>query len=495
MMFQNNHFNMMFKIPATFHLPEDYDLSGTLDDICSDVKCVLTQKALDAFCNKFHILEEMHLVLPNRNDTMHERPAGKIRLYTRFFDFANFRLPLCTFLVDVLRHFRINISQLSVIGEAKVDDFASPASFPCHTAKHVIRDPAPVAADFNEQDYATLVAHPSPFQKFPEAFLCLVGLSRHYTLDEETYPRFLDKNGEEMDIFAFIHTPDPTKVKIVEQERNEGEPLLLETTIGRTVLLLPVAPDRAESKLDASIERLFDEGGSGNQTEQGDSADGDKDADIQPVIEDADTVVEDVALVQLKRQGKRKYVVVDAGEASHPPKKLREDHITPSGTSVGGKSIYAVKRLLVGAVLNAKLGVAAIPTLPFMTASISTMQEREGGDHNDFVAGLNLHAIGAPLTFFISSDSSHHSGINDAEAEVNSLVRSFILIMTTVTTITSTVDSALVAKEKLVKPSLFCTGSSSAGGTDSTMGGFSDLTSSDFLVGAICTVIDPDTDL
>ncbi|GKA78780.1 hypothetical protein Tco_0785317, partial [Tanacetum coccineum] len=199
------------------------------------VKCVLTQKALDAFCNKFHILEEVHPVLPNHNDTMHERPAGKIEL-----------------------HFRINISQLSVIGAAKVshfeilcrvygiiptvglfrcfyvnskksgwmslskrsdnafvcytkpldslknyndhffwvDDFACPASFLWHTAKHVTRDPDPVAADFNIQDYATLVAHPSPFRKFPEAFMCLVGLSRHYTLDEETYPWFLHKNGE-----------------------------------------------------------------------------------------------------------------------------------------------------------------------------------------------------------------------------------------------------------------------------------------------------------
>ncbi|GKC49379.1 hypothetical protein Tco_1072124 [Tanacetum coccineum] len=53
-----------------------------------------------------------------------------------------------------------------------------------HTAKHVTRDPDPVAANFNAQDYATLVAHPSPFWKFPEAFLCLVGLNRHYTLDE-----------------------------------------------------------------------------------------------------------------------------------------------------------------------------------------------------------------------------------------------------------------------------------------------------------------------
>nr|GEW67178.1 hypothetical protein [Tanacetum cinerariifolium] len=226
--------------------------SGSLSSI------LLFSDPFDAFCEKFHIPEEVHPVLPNRGDTIHERPAGKIGLYTRYFDSANFRLPLSTFLVDILRYFRINISQLSVIGAAKVshfeilcrvyeivptvglfrclyvnskkngwisfskrsdnvlvcytkpldslknwhdhffwvDSFAWPALFSWHTAKNVTRDPASVAADFNARDYATLVAHPSPFQKFLEEFLCLVGLSRHYTLDEETYPRFLCKNRE-----------------------------------------------------------------------------------------------------------------------------------------------------------------------------------------------------------------------------------------------------------------------------------------------------------
>nr|GEY80941.1 hypothetical protein [Tanacetum cinerariifolium] len=97
----------------------------------TDIRCVLTQEALDAFCNAFHIAKEAHPVLPNQNDTMHERPTGKIRLYTR--------------------------------------------------------DLVPVAAVFNAQDYTTLVAHPFPFWKFSESYLCLIGLSHHYTLDGDTY--------------------------------------------------------------------------------------------------------------------------------------------------------------------------------------------------------------------------------------------------------------------------------------------------------------------
>ncbi|GKD57183.1 hypothetical protein Tco_1290570 [Tanacetum coccineum] len=247
----------------------------------TDIKCALTWKAFDAFCTKYHIPKEVQPVSPNQNDTMHERPAGKI-------------------------------------------SFTCPALFPCHTAKNMTKDPASVAANFNAQDYATLVAHPSPFRKFPEEFMCLVRLSRYYTLDEETYPRFLHKDEEDMDIFAFIHTPDLTKVKVVERERIEDEPLLLETIVGRIVPLLPVAPDRAESELEASVDKLFDERGSGNQAKQWDSIGGGQRATIQPVIEVADPV-------QHKRQAKRKSVVVDAGGASHPPKKLREDHETLGG--------------------------------------------------------------------------------------------------------------------------------------------------------------------
>ncbi|GKF65052.1 hypothetical protein Tco_0188500, partial [Tanacetum coccineum] len=206
-------------------------------------------------------------------------------------------------------------------------------SFSWHTAKNVTKDPAPAAADFNAQDYATLVAHPSPFLEVSKRIPVL-----------------------EMDLFAFIHTPDPTKVKVVEREQVKDEPLLLQKTVGRTVPLLPVAPDRAESELEESVDRLFEEGGSGNQTKQRDFAGGGgQGVNIQPVIKAADVAVEDMAPLQPRRQKKRKTVVADAGGSSHPPKKLREDYGTPSGPSVDGKSRFAVQRLLVGAVLNAEV--------------------------------------------------------------------------------------------------------------------------------------------
>ncbi|GJV30506.1 hypothetical protein Tco_1386954 [Tanacetum coccineum] len=238
-----------------------------------------------------------------------------------------------------------------------------------------------------------------------------------------------------MDLLAFIRTTDLTKVKVGERQRAEDEPRLLYSTVRRVVPLLLVAPARTEGELEASVDKLFDEGGSGKKT-----------------------------------------VVVDAGGSSHPTKKLKEDHETPSETSVAVRG-------------------EVIRTLPFVTSSVSSTPEHEDGNQTNSVAGTNIRTVCAPQRFVISSDSSHHSGANVVEDEVDSLIRSSAPLMTTATIVTATVNPASFVKEKFVEPSLFGAGSSLAGEADHTMGGFSDLTGSDFIVGGIRTVNSPDTDL
>ncbi|GJY51282.1 hypothetical protein Tco_0442129 [Tanacetum coccineum] len=316
-----------------------------------------------------------------------------------------------------------------------VDAFACPVSFPWNTSKSVSKDPFPKSSQYNAKHYATLVAYPAPFHKYPKLFLCLIGISRNYTLDEDTYPQFLRDNNEEIDFLSFIQTADPTKVRVGERQRAEGEPKLLDTTVGRVVPFLPIAPARASSELEASVDKLFDEG----------------------VSETAEIVAEDAAPVQPKRQRKRKTIVYDAGGPSHHPKKLR------------------ITKLQLGHLLLVNL-------------------ERESKDQTDSMVGDNLRTITAPPRFVISSDSSHHSGANIAEAEVDSFARPSIPLMTVATTVTSTVDPATTVKEKFVESSVFG-GDSSGGGADHTVGGFSNLTGSDFIVGGIRTVISLDVDL
>ncbi|GJY06746.1 gypsy type transposase [Tanacetum coccineum] len=320
-----------------------------------------------------------------------------------------------------------------------VDAFACPASFPWNTSKSVSNDPFPKSSEFNAEHYATLVAYPAPFHKYLEPFLCLVGISHNYTLDEDTYPQFLRENSEEIDLLSIIQTADPTKVRVGERQHAEDEPRLLDTTVGRVVPLLPIALARAKSELDASVDKLFDEGGNGNQAEQGDSASGGHGVGIRLVSKAAETVVEDAAP-------------------------------------------------------NAEVRGEPIPTLPFVTSSVSATPKREDEAHTASATGLNLRTIGAPPRFVISSDSSHHSGANIAEAEVDSFARPSVLLMIVATTVTSTVDPATTVKEKFVESSVFV-GDSSGGGADHIAGGFSDLPGSDFIVGGIRTVISPDTDL
>ncbi|GJX21899.1 hypothetical protein Tco_0226344 [Tanacetum coccineum] len=173
--------------------------------------------------------------------------------------------------------------------------------------------------------------------------------------------------------------------------------------------------------------------------------------------------------------------------------RQREDHGISTGPSVAGKSRSALQRLLAGAVLNPEVGVVALPTLPFITSSVFVTLEREDGGQTEFMAGANLRTITAPPRFVISSDSSHHSGANIAEAEVDSFARPSAPLMTMTTTVTSTVDPTTTAKEKFIESSIFGGGSSS--GAEHTVGGFSGLTGSDFIVGGIRTVVSPDTDL
>ncbi|GJT04185.1 hypothetical protein Tco_0838647 [Tanacetum coccineum] len=239
-----------------------------------------------------------------------------------------------------------------------------------------------------------------------------------------------------------------------------------------TISLLPDfggVTARTSGELEVNVDKLFDEGGGGKQVEQGDSVGGGKGVDIEPTV------------------------AVDAREPSHPPKKLREDYGYPSGPSIAGKSRSAVQRLFAGAVLNAEVRGEPILTLPFVTSSVSATPERKNENLADFVTGPNLRTISAPQRFVISLNSSHHSGANIAEAEVDSIVRSFTPIIATV--MTATVDAVATAKETPVKPSLFGAGSSSAGGTDLTPGGFSDVSGSDFLIGGIHIVVEPDFDL
>ncbi|GJZ05074.1 hypothetical protein Tco_0538349 [Tanacetum coccineum] len=175
----------------------------------------------------------------------------------------------------------------------------------------------------------------------------------------------------EMDLLAFIRTADPTKVRIGERQRGEDEPKLLDTTVGRTVPLLPVAPARAQSELDASVDKLFDEEGSDNEEEPHDSADVVQSAGTLIVSEAAEVVGEDV--IPLRPRQKKRKTNIDAGEPSHPAKKLRDDYGAPGGPSVADFSHYSSANIAEAEVDSiAKSAAPIIATVVTTTADVAT---------------------------------------------------------------------------------------------------------------------------
>nr|GEU56450.1 hypothetical protein [Tanacetum cinerariifolium] len=345
-------------------------------------------------------------------------PIGKIGAYTRFFEFANFRLPLSNFLVNVLRHYRINMSQLNVSAAGKVSHF----EMLCHVhgivptiglfCCYYVNSKNKGWISFSKRPDSDVVA---PFWKFSKPFLCLIGMSRNYTLDEDTYPTFLCDDRTEMDLFAFIKVADPTKVK---------------------------------SDLEASVERLFDEGGSADQEDS--AGGGGQDSGTGLVTGVKIIVAEDVTTKKPKCPRKKRQAVTDASGSCHPPKKLRGDYGTSGEVATSGKSPCVLKELLARSMLNIKAGVAAVATLPMVTSSVYATPEHKSGAPANFITGLNLCTIGASERFVISLDSSHHSGANAFGAEDDSIIRFAV--------VSSVMTEAVVTSHAATTPSVPKTG-------------------------------------
>ncbi|GJZ31528.1 hypothetical protein Tco_0576575 [Tanacetum coccineum] len=510
--------------------------SGVRDNITS-LKCVLTQEHLDAICAKYFVPEEVHPQLPSSDATMHERPTGKIGMYTRFFDYANYRIPFSTFFVSVLTHFRIPFSQLSVFGSAKVshfeilcrvcniepdvslfryfythnykngwfgftkrpnvracysknldsvknwndhffwvDEFVVPANarFSWFSGSNIVKDRAPAPSEYNVEHVNTLIAQASPFLRFPKEFLCWVDISRNYLLNKDTYPRFEYENGEgEMDLNAFIRTADPHKVRIVERARAENERPIVTVAKHCTVTLLPTFVVRSFGELLASVEREFARDASvGDGGDQGFDSIGGQDY-VEPTV----PVTEPVGTeIPRPKHSKKKKVTRESERtpaASHPPKRLRADYGTTGGSATGGKSPSVLNRLLQDSRLTVEQGVPALPTLPFITSSVTASPLEEGGDRTDSVTGPSLRTIGPSARFVVLSDSSHHSGTKSADPEVDSLIRSVAPVMTeatTVATIATTVAiPADVSKDKSASHPFVFGSSSSSEKTDRTL--------------------------
>nr|GEV56496.1 hypothetical protein [Tanacetum cinerariifolium] len=117
-----------------------------------------------------------------------------------------------------------------------------------------------------------------------------------------------------MDLFAFIQVADPTKVDVGERERAEEEAKLLDSTVGRVVPLLLVAPARLKNELEARVERLFDEGGSADQVDF--ANDGGQEVETGIVTGVRIVAEENVVAERPKRPQKKRQAAMNASDSS-----------------------------------------------------------------------------------------------------------------------------------------------------------------------------------
>ncbi|GJZ52136.1 hypothetical protein Tco_0606651 [Tanacetum coccineum] len=261
-----------------------------------DAVSTIFEEYLLEFTSEYGIPESLHPELSGPEKNIVDFPDGKVGVYTKFFEFANYRIPLSQFLFDVLGYYQIHLSQLSVIGAAKVSHFeinfrvlniiltlnlfcvfyvpsynsrwmsfskrpgkntpqcytkpldslknwnnrffwVDERIFPTVVAWRTSspKDKMPSADSYSAANVTILDTHRTPFQKQPKLLLCLVGLSRSYFLRDDVYLTFFNDDDREMDLFNLISAPNPARIKTGTRPRAAHKVPLLTVTASRVI--------------------------------------------------------------------------------------------------------------------------------------------------------------------------------------------------------------------------------------------------------------------
>ncbi|GKC07429.1 hypothetical protein Tco_0999039 [Tanacetum coccineum] len=240
---------------------------------------IMTPEMVENFCNDYYIPDEVHPVAPGRDKTITQFPEV-------------FPIPVSLYVGGALE-----------------------------------KDPAPHLTARQEQTVRLLENNKAPFRRYPECFLCLVGLSPYYPFDENTYPAFEGPDGKDMGLLDFIKTADPRKVQAVEVQKKDDQVKLLEST---SHCFMPLVTPAA--------------GGSSSAAAPEVSAP----AEVEPenvVPEDTYLDLTGPDKVVATQPGKSKRKRLGKQSDTLPAKQLRKDH--PSfATGTGGKTLAGLRQLM-----------------------------------------------------------------------------------------------------------------------------------------------------
>ncbi|GJR55834.1 hypothetical protein Tco_1406355 [Tanacetum coccineum] len=294
---------------------------------------IMTQEMVDSFCDSFYIPAEVHPTAPGRDKTITQFPVGKVvtvfhAFYTRSYSDGLFSCAKRSISVsscfpkppDSIKNWAGHFFW--------VDSCVFPISVPLYSGGALEKDLAPHLTARQEQTVKLLESHKAPFRRYPECFLCLVGLS---------------PDG----LFDFIKTADPQKVQEVEVQKGDNQVTLLESTQHCFMPLVILAAGGSSSAAVAEVSAPTEEGQENVALEDAYLELADPDKGTTAVRQSEEEVVTEHPK-KVKKKGLLKQSDV------LPAKKLRIDHPTlVFGT--GGKTLAGLEQIrLVGSHLSAR---------------------------------------------------------------------------------------------------------------------------------------------
>nr|GEU78305.1 transposase (putative), gypsy type [Tanacetum cinerariifolium] len=184
---------------------------------------IISQEYLLEFTSEYGIPEGLHPELPGPEETIVDFSAGKVGVYTKFFEFANFRIHISQFLFDILGYYQIHLSQLK--------------------KHHTVLYKPPGLLEKLEQSIF-LGGHISHCH----------GLAHKRSEGWDANSKLVLRDGY-MDLFNFISVMNPTKVKTGTHPRAAHEVPLLTITASRVIDTEDVVATSESSGTPSTIEK------------------------------------------------------------------------------------------------------------------------------------------------------------------------------------------------------------------------------------------------
>ncbi|GJW37610.1 hypothetical protein Tco_0060530 [Tanacetum coccineum] len=302
------------------------------------------------FTTEYGIPENLHPEVPSLGETIMDFPEGKVGVYTRFFEFANYRIPLSQFLFDILGHYQIHLSQLSVIGAAKVSNFKINCRvhniIPTLNLFRVFYIPS-----FNS---GWMSFSKRPGKNTPQCYTkprrrniaeyrpCpLPKITRKPIMPSRAKSELLPW-GRQMNLFSLIRNPNPFKVKTGTRPCAAHEVPLLTAMTSRVIDMEDPTVASGSSGTPSTVERAKEHVQEGLAHEIPPLETATTTKVVQEAVHEEEVAATELTVNKRRKQMRRKRVNKEA-EANAPPKVLRKDHASgPAHSTCGGKSLAAM---------------------------------------------------------------------------------------------------------------------------------------------------------